>query len=105
MDFYAVKSENELEPGLFGIPEPTEICPVITNPSGALCVTPAVVAGCDGRRLGYGGGYYDRFFAKFNVTVLCAIFEKQLVPAGNIPEGIYDVRFDILVTERSTIRP
>ena len=67
--------------------------------------TPAVAFDRQGRRVGYGGGFYDRFFPRtrpdaFRVGIG---FGVQLVD-GELPGGSFDLRVDVVVTESETVR-
>lgn len=68
-------------------------------------VTPAVVFDRAGGRVGYGGGYYDRFLPRTRPGAfrLGAAFGLQLVD-GELPEGHFDLRVDAVVTESETVR-
>ena len=65
MSFHTVASEDALEKGRFGIPTPKKEAPLAALGSRTLCLVPALSATRDGARLGYGGGFYDRFLESF----------------------------------------
>ena len=61
-------------------------------------VVPAVVWGEDGYRVGYGGGYYDRFLARLEGARSIGLgLEMQVVP--RVPHGPNDVPVEVLVTD------
>lgn len=68
-------------------------------------VTPAVGFDRSGRRVGYGGGFYDRFFTRTRQdTVRIGIgFDLQLVE-GDLPGGHFDLGLDGVVTESGVVR-
>ncbi len=94
MDFY--KYTGEFVPGKFNIPEPTgDITEVKT------IIVPGSVFDYNGYRIGYGGGYYDKYLKKNHLKIgVC--FEFQLV--DKLPIEKHDVRLDILVTEKNIYR-
>lgn len=71
---------NALVPGRFGLLEPapgkTSIMPV---PEKGMCLVPGIAFTHEGWRLGYGGGYYDRFLDGFQGISIGLAFEMQLV--------------------------
>ena len=82
----------------YSIPEPDERSPVVEGGSGAVCIVPAFAFDKEGFRLGYGGGYYDRFLKRFDGVSIGAVYEDFLVDA--LPRGYYDISVDVIITER-----
>lgn len=99
MRFIRLESFDSLVKGAFGIPEPTGD-DEITDFKKAVCITPALSFDNDGYRLGYGGGFYDRFFEHFNGISVGICYDDFI---GEVPREEYDRCVDILVTE-STVR-
>ena len=68
---------------------------------------PAVAFDRRGRRVGYGGGYYDRFLPRTgeHATRVGVGYALQLRPAGqDLPAGHLDRPVDVVVTDRETVR-
>jgi len=104
--------EKELTKGSFGIREPKkEFRRRVDEKEVDLVVVPGVVFDRTGGRLGYGGGYYDRFlrtnWIKFKrehsrqCVVIGLAFDLQIT--GKIPLVEKDVRVDKIVTESGII--
>ena len=85
----------------FGISEPGEDCPLIRREDIDLALVPAVCYDRRGCRLGFGGGYYDRWLEHFSgVTVgLC----REAVLQDRVPDEAHDAIVDILLTERESL--
>lgn len=93
---------SQLAPGCFGILEPTkEQAKLATvNPAAIdLAVLPGSVFDRLGGRLGYGGGFYDRFLSQNapQAVRLALAYEMQL--ADQLPLEAHDQLMDMLVTE------
>lgn len=101
MTFHYVSSLEELARGSYSIPEPTEDSEEYQNAPDALCIVPALSFDKKGFRLGYGGGYYDRFLKQFRGTSLGALYSELL--QENLPCGYYDVPVNVLITEKGSI--
>ncbi|HHX74760.1 MAG TPA: 5-formyltetrahydrofolate cyclo-ligase [Firmicutes bacterium] len=96
--------KNDLAPGVWGIPEPKEDALRPVEPQAVdFVAVPGVAFDLAGRRLGYGGGYYDRFFPRLRpgVPLVALTFEIQL--EEELPEDPWDWYVDIIITEERVI--
>lgn len=96
---------QELRPGYCGIPEPDPAVGLRIPPEQIeIVILPGAAFDTQGGRLGYGGGYYDRFLARLAPQALRVglAFEMQLVPV--IPLCSHDQKLDLLVTEKRIIK-
>ena len=95
---------QDLKPGYYGIPEPDPLKAYrIDGKEIDAVILPGSVFDTGGGRLGYGGGYYDRFLVN-DAPQACRIglaFEMQLVEV--VPLEPHDQRLDYLVTEKRII--
>jgi 5-formyltetrahydrofolate cyclo-ligase len=103
MVFYEIKSLEELKSGKYGILEPDEDPDRrIQNPSSAVCLVPGLSFDRTGNRLGYGGGYYDRFLKDFN-GLSVGLCRSGQISNINLPQDAYDVPVKRIVTENEII--
>src|SRR3989344_2331190 len=92
---------DNLIPGKLGIPEPIETMK-IAHKNIDLVLVPGIVFDKEGRRIGYGLGYYDKFLKKTPKAVKIGLaFDFQLV--DKIPREMHDVPVDIIVTEKRVV--
>lgn len=93
-----VKGIDDLEPNKMGILEPKsgdEVTDV------DLTITPGLAFDKDGYRLGYGGGYYDKFFAKVDTIRMGIGYFDQYVES--LVHEDYDKALEYLLTEEGLI--
>ena len=95
--------EKQLQPGCYGIPEPTpaQIAKATVNPTTIETVLiPGSVFDQTGGRLGYGGGFYDRFLTKSapQASRIGLAYELQMV--DKVPMQPHDQYMDFVITEQ-----
>ena len=95
MSFRCVKSLDELENGVYNIPCPRNDSEAVTPTEKTLCVVPALVYDAYGYRIGYGGGYYDRFLEGYTGTSLGVVRDGFLFPRA-LPRELTDKKCDLL---------
>ena len=109
MEFFVISDLQDVEIGCMGIREPlsTQSVPAwdrgdhIGQPECAprsLMLLPAVAVDEQRHRVGYGGGYYDKYLEKHpHLEKMAVVFECQVYP--QVPAEIFDVPLDCIVTE------
>lgn len=103
MSFYEITGFSQLETGNFGIMEPVSTCiKVDSKDKKSIMIIPGVAFDQAGNRIGYGGGYYDKYISSHSKMYKMAIaFSVQIVP--QIPSEEYDIKMDCIITERGVI--
>ena len=102
MVFYKLTDFARLEPGYFGIPEP--VSGEIVNWSKALMIMPGVAFDRANHRVGYGGGFYDRYLEKMPEDCEKAILCRESLMCDEIPTEEHDERMDLVISENGIIR-
>ena len=98
MTFYFIGSLDDLIDGKFGIPSVDLSKSVkVENFCHTLCIVPGVSFDNNGNRLGYGGGYYDRFLSENKLTTLGLCYERCI--CENIPSESFDIKIDYVLSE------
>lgn len=104
LGLYAVTdARRDLAPGTWGIREPRpEACPRAEPYSVDFVLVPGVAFDPPGRRLGYGGGFYDRLIGDMDrrPALVAGAFGVQVVE--RVPSEGHDLRVDLVVTEGCT---
>ena len=102
MNFYSWSRNDPLKINKFGIPEP--VSSKIFYPD--ILLVPLVAYDVSLNRLGYGGGYYDRYIEKIEkvkkVVKIGIAFSFQKI--SSIPINQYDKRLDFIVTEKEILK-
>lgn len=97
MEAKQIHSLDELSVQSFGILEPSKNAPTIMPEEIELAIVPCVACSHKGARLGYGGGFYDRYMQTQSFPKFCLCYEK--LTNEEIPMGRYDLTMDALITE------
>ena len=98
MTFYEIHGFDDLETGEFSLIEPkTGICRRAEDFSDALCIVPGLAFDRKGSRLGYGGGYYDRFLHDNPGVVTFGLCFGECMTERLI-RGRYDLPVDAVIT-------
>ena len=102
MNFQSWSRNDPLKINKFGIPEPVSF--KIFYPD--ILLVPLVAYDVSLNRLGYGGGYYDRYIEKIEkikkVTKIGLAFSFQKI--SSIPINQYDKKLDFIVTEKEILK-
>ena len=102
--FYITSLENDLEEGYFGIREPYEKNPAdeAADREGSLMLMPGVAFDEARHRIGYGGGFYDRYLeAHPGLRTAALAFEFQV--KAEVPFEKFDILPGRIVTEKRVI--
>jgi len=82
-------------PGAYGIPEPVDDGPEADDPA-ALVLMPGLAFDPQGHRLGYGGGFYDRFLAAEPHPTIALCYAFQLLP--RLETEAHDIPVDAVLS-------
>lgn len=100
LDLHAItEPDRDVSAGHRGVPEPRLDCPRIDRAEIDFVLVPGVAFDLDGRRLGYGGGFYDRLLPLLaaHAARVTGAFDLQLVAC--VPAAPHDIAVDALLTE------
>lgn len=98
MEFFHIEHFSQLRPGTMGILEPED--GALADGIDALVIMPGVAFDRNRRRIGYGGGYYDKYLAAHpRLTAMAIAFDCQVL--DEVPYEEHDIRPQVLVTETS----
>lgn len=95
MKFIYMDDLSKVEKGYANIPEPIADDPVADDPT-ALVLMPGLAFTTDGKRMGYGGGFYDKFLAaepNHPTVALCYAFQM----VEDLPTEEYDIPVDCVL--------
>ena len=100
--FRVLTAFNELESVYYGLLEPIEAkTKEVENDVIDLLIVPGLLYTKEGYRLGFGGGYYDRFLVNYTGKTLTLAFSQQIVE--NLPIEEHDRPVRKIITEQGAI--
>lgn len=98
-----IKDMEELEPARFGLLEPrAESVRPVDRREADVIIVPGVAFDRERRRIGFGGGYYDKLLAGCDAVSIALSYEGQMVE--RVPTDSKDMTVDIIVTESRIYR-
>ena len=97
---FATYDPQKLKQTAFGLLEPEDGSQVIDKSKIDLIHVPGVAFQKGGHRLGYGGGYYDRYLADFDGATVSTIYACQEVDFAPAP---HDIPVQEVLVDESTI--
>lgn len=100
--FYRLDDFSQLKRSSYNILEPAENGQEIEKNAIDLLIVPGLLFDKNGYRIGYGGGYYDRFLMDFQNKTVSLASEKQLV--DHLPAEAHDIPVQYLVTENGLLK-
>lgn len=92
-----ISSMDDIEPGVFGIPAPVEGCPVVERDELAVILVPNLLCDRSGHRLGFGGGYYDRWLAGYPGLSVAICPAERMVE--ELPREDFDIPVRLVLTD------
>ena len=102
MNFYKWKKNDLLFLNKYGIPEPLKSNKIIPN----MVLLPLLAFDKDKNRIGYGGGFYDRYLNKFlkkHKKILTVGVAFSFQKYKNLPVNNKDFKLDNIITEKGII--
>mgnify|MGYP000674514920 CR=1 FL=1 len=98
--------DKDLEKGVYNILEPIEkVKKESNNYDLDIIVVPGLIFSKNGYRIGYGGGYYDKFLSRVSDKVKKVGIVYSDFVLDDLPVDDYDIPVDLIMTERETIIP
>lgn len=105
MKFHYITSTDDLEKGYNGIREPKQDLAVADGDTDkALMIMPMVAFDDEKNRVGYGGGFYDKYLNSHNFTCKIGLaYDEQKVDVIDDKEA-HDIKPDVIVTQKNIYR-
>lgn len=102
MEFKKISSFNQLESVYYGLLEPVEETAKARKEELDVMIVPGLAFTKEGYRLGFGGGYYDRFLSHYRGATLALTYELQLM--DDLPIEVHDIAVSKLITPSRILR-
>lgn len=104
LTFAVFDAQSVFETGAFDIPVPQDRARTV-NPD--ILLMPCLAFSAAGHRLGYGGGYYDRYLGAFNAAdrPLTIGIAPECLRFDMLPVEAHDISLDYIVTEAAVYVP
>lgn len=106
MEFYEVRGMKDLAEGYHGIPEPVTTDRYVTGEAmhtDTLMILPGVAFDRDCNRIGYRGGFYDRYIPRIPGAYLIALAFEEQISEDIFPMESHDIKPDAIYTQARII--
>ena len=99
-----INTLDGLKKNKFGILEPTDGSEIFNKEDIDLIIMPGVAFDRSGNRVGYGGGYYDKFLSEINsdIPTIALAYDVQILE--EVPSEQHDIKVGMVITEKETIK-
>lgn len=97
MEVRQIHALEDFEEGAYGIMEPSRNCPVLSKEKIDMAVIPCVSADREGRRLGHGAGFYDRFLDGVTFPKILVCYKELMM--DQVPTEEHDILMDQVVCD------
>lgn len=101
MEVYRIRKREDLRPGFHGILEPQEELPILEPQEIDFAILPCLSCNREGYRLGYGGGFYDRYLER--MTCANVVICRSKLMSEEIPVETFDQKADAVIIENGII--
>ncbi len=102
MIFYEMKEYDQLEMVYAKIREPKpEVSQQVSKRNIDLLFVPGLLFDVNGYRIGFGGGYYDRYLVDYTNETIAIAVSNQIVP--DIPHEEFDLPVHHIITEKGVL--
>lgn len=103
LSFRTLSEFSQLESVYYGLFEPiVEKTNEVESTAIDLLIVPGLAYTREGFRIGFGGGYYDRYLTDFSGKTLSLAFNEQLVPSFDVEE--HDIPVSKIITNQAVIQ-
>lgn len=96
IEFYKIINMDDLSLNKYKILEPKPIDKFV-NDERSVIIVPGLLFDLNNNRLGYGGGYYDRYLRNLNIYKIGICFQDFII--NNLPVDEFDVKVDEVICE------
>ena len=103
MEAVEIQSLDNLVKDKYGILEPSEDIEAVEKVELDLIILPGVVFDVNGGRIGYGGGYYDKYLQNLDESIpkVALCYDFQVI--NKVPMEEHDIKADCIITEKRII--
>ena len=101
MKYYYIDSiDKDLKIGKFDVLEPVNTSYEATPDSSTLFIVPAIVVSKNKNRIGYGGGYFDKYFSinKVISKKICIAYDFQII--DHFEGECHDIKLDYVISDK-----